>query len=76
MHLRDPSGFPITQKKWGVVGGAASNGSLQTIVLTRTNPISCHLVGGDQLQARVQRENAVITGQVTNTTILRQPAAC
>lgn len=56
--------------------GAASNGSLQTIVLTRTNPITCHQVGGDQMQARVQRENAVITGQVTNTTILRQPVAC
>lgn len=61
------------KKSWG---GEASNGSMQTIRLTRTNPITCHHVGGDQLQARVQRENTVITGQVTNTTILCQPVAC
>lgn len=48
----------------------------KTILLTRTKPISCHQVGGDQLQARVQQENAVIIGQVTNTTILRQSVAC
>lgn len=76
MHLHDPSGFPIMQKKKKKRSKVmVCFRTTQTILLTRTNPISCHQVGGDQLPAKVQHQNAVITGQVTNTTILRQPVA-